>query len=1038
MLSVELPFRLFLVVALLCLSVAIVQAQSTSATLSGTVTDENGAVVPGANVTVTNPATGVQRQATTSGEGAFNIPLLPPSTYTILVERQGFATAKLSDVVLHINDNVSLNIQLKVGQISGETVNVNDVSMVETSPSVSTVIDRESVQNLPLNGRSFQSLITLTPGTVLARTGSFNRGQFSVNGQRTNSNYFTVDGVSANIGVSAVDSIGEEAAGSLPGFTAGGGTNNLVSVDALQEFRIQTSTYAPEFGRTPGAQVSLITRSGGRDFHATLFEYFRNDALDANDYFANRAGLPRARLRQNQFGGVISGPIILPRFGEGGRRWYNGRNHSFFFFSYEGLRLRQPQTSVTTVPSLRLRSIASPSIRFLLDAFPLPTGPEIGTSGRAPFNGTYSDQSTLDATSIRIDHNFSDKLSLFSRYNIAPSEGLTRLVQTPSQLTSIKMKTQTLTLGATQTLSASAINEVRFNYSRSSGANIRSLDSFGGAIPVTAQQIAAGAPAGLQPATIVQFANGSYTAGQFNDNLQRQINILDNFSYILNSHNLKFGFDYRRLTPVYRARDYQAAFLFLDEPAVRTGLATVAQVLGIQSTRPVFNNFSLYAQDTWQASKRLSLTYGVRWDVNPPPGEAQGRRPFVISSNDPLTAGLAASGTPLWKTTYNNLAPRAGLSYQLSQKPGQELVLRGGIGLFYDLGNTQGGDAYTSGRFRTISNTLFGVPFPLTAAQAQLPPFPPETDARRTQPWGFDPNLKLPYTWQWNVAVERSLGTNQSFSAAYVGAIARRLLRQRRFSSNPNFAVLQYVDNGATSDYNSMQLQFTRRLSNNFQALASYTWSHSIDETSSDVGFELARRGNSDFDVRHNFSSALLFNMPWKPSGFAGLLLRGWQAQMIIHAQSAYPITPFTQSVSTLNGLVVSILPDLVEGVPLYTSDPLVAGGRRLNRAAFRDPAAGTQGSLGRNIVRGFPIYQIDLGFQRLFVKGEHFRLTLRAEAFNLFNHPNFATPVADLSSPLFGQSTQMLGRSFGVGGLSPIYQLGGPRSIQLGVRLEF
>jgi hypothetical protein len=194
---------------------------------------------------------------------------------------------------------------------------------------VGTVVDRNFVENLPLNGRSFQSLFELTPGVVMTRATFNEQGQFSVNGQRANANYFMVDGVSANIGVSAGAAPGQSAAGSLPALTALGTTNNLVSVDALEEFRILTSSYAPEFGRTPGAQISITTRSGSNKFSGTIFNYFRNDALDANDWFANNRGLKRAAIRQNDFGGVLGGPIA--------------RDHAFFFFSYEGLRLRQPQ-----------------------------------------------------------------------------------------------------------------------------------------------------------------------------------------------------------------------------------------------------------------------------------------------------------------------------------------------------------------------------------------------------------------------------------------------------------------------------------------------------------------------------------------------------------------------------------------------------------------------------------------------------------------------------------------------------------------------
>src|SRR6266545_5643315 len=354
----HLPLAVFslLLIGLFLLRFDLATAQSANATLSGSVEDQNGAVVPGASITVENIGTGLKRQTTTSTEGNFTVPLLPPGTYTVRAQREGFSPVQVSSVVLNVGDQKALQIQLKAGNISEMVQIVNEAPLIDTSPAVGTVIDRQFVENLPLNGRSFQSLILLTPGVVVA--GGLGRpGQFSVNGQRSNANYFTVDGVTANNGADAsldAFAIGQAAAGVLPGVTTFGGTNSLVSVDALEEFKIQTSTYAAEFGRQPGGQVSLVTRGGTNQFHGTVFDYLRNEVFDANDWFANAGGRKRAPLRQNQFGGTFSGPVLLPRFGEGGRQpGYNGRNRTFFFLSYEGLRLRTPRFVLTAVPSLR-------------------------------------------------------------------------------------------------------------------------------------------------------------------------------------------------------------------------------------------------------------------------------------------------------------------------------------------------------------------------------------------------------------------------------------------------------------------------------------------------------------------------------------------------------------------------------------------------------------------------------------------------------------------------------------------------------------
>ena len=311
-------------------------AQSATATLSGIVIDQTGAVIPGVKIAVISIAQGFQRNAMTSDEGIFIVSQLPPGSYTVKAEHDGFTPAEVRDVVLNVNDQKTIKVYLKVGNISQTVEIVDGSSLIDDSAAVGTVVDRRFVSNLPLNGRSFHSLITLTPSVVLTKASADNPGQFSINGQRGNANYFMVDGVGANIAVTRNINVSQTLGGSLPGLTAQGGTNSLVSVDALQEFKVLTSTYAPEFGRSPGGQISIITRSGTNDFHGTLFDYFRNDVFDANDWFANATRQPKPKERQNDFGGVLGGPVLLPRFGEGGRQpWYDGHNRTFFFASYE-------------------------------------------------------------------------------------------------------------------------------------------------------------------------------------------------------------------------------------------------------------------------------------------------------------------------------------------------------------------------------------------------------------------------------------------------------------------------------------------------------------------------------------------------------------------------------------------------------------------------------------------------------------------------------------------------------------------------------
>src|SRR6266853_4765748 len=314
-----------------------VMGQTETATVSGLVTDRTAAAVSGAEVRLQSVERGTVTTATTNNAGIYVFPSVQPGQYQISIQKQGFKQVDLLGLVVNVQDHIEQNFRLEVGSVAESVTVEAGASMINTTDaSVSTVVDRQFAENLPMNGRSFQTLIQLTPGVVLTTSSGSSDGQFSINGQRPDSNYWMIDGVSANIGVSSNPGASDTLSGSLGGFSAQGGTNSLVSVDAMQEFRIQTSTFAPEFGRTPGGQISIVTRSGANQFHGTAFEYFRNSVLDARDWFVNFNHLVKPEERQNDFGGVLGGPIR--------------KNRMFFFFSYEGLRLRLPQVGITTVP----------------------------------------------------------------------------------------------------------------------------------------------------------------------------------------------------------------------------------------------------------------------------------------------------------------------------------------------------------------------------------------------------------------------------------------------------------------------------------------------------------------------------------------------------------------------------------------------------------------------------------------------------------------------------------------------------------------
>ena len=1063
-------FRLFLVAAIFLLLAAPIFAQSVDATLSGSVKDQQGAVVPGANVTVTDLATRLERRVTTNDNGQFVVPLLPPATYNVSIERQGFATVEVSDVTLNTNDRRSLNVELKVGTV-GETVNVTgEASLINESAAQATTIDRTFVANLPLNGRSFQSLIFLTPGVVPV-TSDINGspGQFSVNGQRTNANNFTVDGVGANVASNLGSNgsygiVGQTVAGTLPSFSALGTTSTLAPVDAVEQFKIQTSTYSAEFGRQPGGQVQIVTRSGGSDFHGSIYDYVRNEAFDANNFFNNAKGIKKPPLRQNQFGGTLSGPVFLPGFGEGGPMFYNGKKRTFFFFAYEGLRLLLPNTVNTFVPSLRLRQLAPPAFQAILNAFPLPTGPEttrvVGgatvLSGGAPFAASFSDPKSSDTYSLRVDYKLTDKMTLFGRYGDTPSrDGFRYLSVINDRQGSVK----TLTLGTTYIFSSNFTNDLRFNYSISRGRLSRISTDFGGAVPIDASLLYPGAdiPGPKYGQLALNFFSGAANIqlGDAQDSYQRQLNIVDNVSFNTGNHQFRFGLDYRRLMPTYAPFSYfQSTTIQYSETEILNSRPFFTSIDARQGARPRFNNYSFYAEDTWKAAKRLTLSLGLRYDLNPAPYDADGREPIVlrgISGTDVSNAFIAPPGTPFYKSDKTALAPRLGAVYKLSAKPGQETILRGGFGVFYDLPGGQALAAFSSYPF-TVSKLLINQPFPLPPAQIQGLAYPQITYPITNGVIATNPDIKLPYTLQYNVGIERSLGKNQVFSVSYVGSAGRRLLttlllNQRVGNTgayqNPNFRNISYTDNGPTSDYNSLQAQYQRRLSRGLQALANYTWSHAIDVVSDELTTGQFERGSASFDVRHNFSAALTYQLPkFTENRFVNAIGYGWAVDSTIYAQSGQPINIQLGTIALGDGTQVGVRPDVVPGQPFWIEQANVPGGRRINPAAFKAPPAvggiyTRQGNLGRNVLTGPPIYQVNVGIKREFGLYERLRLQLRAEAFNVFNHPQFSGYGTVLSYPtLFGIPSSTLNTS--LGGINSLYQLGGPRSMQFSARFFF
>lgn len=1012
------------------------------ATLTGYVTDPAGLRLPRSHVQITNIETNVSYLGETNEIGLYRIAGLPTGTYRVIVQKSGFKTIVKQGLELHVQDVLSVNFQLELGSVA-ESVTVESGSPLINADdaSVSTVVDRGFVQNIPLNGRSFNTLLQLTPGVVIAPANANSPGQFSINGQRTNANYFSVDGVSANFGISANNGLQQSGAGGTQAVNAYGGTNSLVSVDAMQEFRVETSTFAPEFGRTPGGQVVISTRSGTNDFHFGAFDYFRNDALDANDWFANSAGLRKAAERQNDFGGVFGGPII--------------HNKTFIFISYEGLRLLQPRTIVLTVPSSAVRAAAIPSAAPFIDAYPVANGTDFG-NGTGRFTGGFSNTITSDTTSLRIDHNLKQNLSVFGRYSYAPSATETRssgAAESDNRVFAAK----TLTGGADWLPTPRLTNSLRLNYSSERAGQNSSLTQFGGAVPPTLRTIIPGPLSETSSGALFSpLDTNSYIVGHVSENQAKQFNVVEAMGAARRAHHLKFGIDYDRMqlaqeNPEAIVRYSITAPIRTFASAATAGLVTL---IASRNTEALFRATSVYSQDTWNVNPRVTITYGVRWEFNPAPS-AGGATQLAswMNVNNPSAIALAPAGAAVWKTRYNNFAPRFGLAYKLNGNG--DLVLRAGWGMFYDLGT--GLAPSLMNQFpNTATKATASQLLPLANIDSLRPSFSTQAPFQGSVIDGFDPDLRTPYSYQWNVALEKSFAAAQSLSLTYVGQRGASLLRQRLIPRpNPNFTgIFALTANGDSSTYHALQIQYRRPVAKRLQALVNYSWSHSIDTNSSDVSAlapdnivsSAQDRGSSTFDVRHNFGGALTYNLPTIGSkGVLPVLSRGWSIASYLYARTGFPIdvttkrAPFPSFASFLG--LVSVRPDGVLGQQIWTVDPSAPGGKRLNINAFSVQTQARQGTLGRDSIEGFGATQIDLSIAREIRVFEQVKLRFQADMFNVLNHPNFANPLANVdSSGSFGLANQMLNQGLSIGGfgLSPLYQLGGPRSTQLCAKLTF
>lgn len=1038
-----------------------VVAQVSTATVVGTVQDSTAAAIPEAQIKLINDQTGTENNSKTGGDGRFVLTGILPGVYRLWIQRNGFATTQLSGITLNIGDTRNFLVRLNIGQVTESvTVDASGITPNTNDASVTTVVDRRFVNTIPLNGQSFQDLISMTPGIITqnpqaAGQGSGEPGDFSVNGQSPASNSFYIDGVSANLSLgSGLKGSAIFSTGSSAGSTALGTTQSLVSVGALQELRVLTANYSAEYGRSPGGQFTFLTRSGTGKFHGTLFGAWRGRQIDAVDhfkgFFPNEYFAPH--FSQGDFSGTLSGPLSYPKI-------KYGLDKTFFFLSFERLNLTQQiPTSIFFVPSADVHRQADSTARYLYYFYGPYSSKELFTSdgqlSGLAIASNYPNEiqlqpAHLSTSSLRIDHVLTPKLSAFARLGDTPSNSKQSTVF--GEIITNRIRTQALTFGVNYQASSKINHELRLGIARSRmmAESIPRSYFISDLQPFTLNE-SLGLPAECpyMTATVdvdIVGIGGSGISSDCTGSSNGQWNIRDTLSIQAGEHLLKLGFDQRRLTSRFTPSALSVHSYIFNRQSMIDGIASEVAISRNEPAHPVLNQFSMFVQDEWRATHSLTVSLGLRSEANFAPHGADGADAYTAIGDvtHPATLSLAPQGTLLWKGSWFNLAPRLGVAWLVDSHPERELVLRVGSGVFFDTGIQPALRAFTEAGFHTTT-TLQNVRLPLAPELLTMdtrfkPPFSGSTT------FAFPRHLQLPYSFQWDIALEKALGRNQTLTLSYIGSHGARLLEeQRRYVTpiNSQFGNISFFPNGITSNYQSFQTKFQRSIAQGVQALVSYTWAHSLAYGSTDPAFPLVY-GNSDYDVRHNVEGAISWDLQQPKGGISGYVMSGWSLEGRIIARTGFPITPFgNRLLDPVTGERYYSGVDLVPHTPLYVHAPQYPGGRIINGGqnatspAFVLPSGKGTGDAPRNIVRGFEAIQTNIGVRKEIPIYDGIAFQLKGEAFNLLNHPNYGYIDPTVTDLLFGQSTRMLNQSFG--GSGALYQQGGPRSVQLSFRFVF
>jgi hypothetical protein len=1029
---------------LLVIASAPVCAQLSVASVSGTVEDPSGARLTAVSIKLLNLQTGGVNLAVTDAEGEFLIPGVLPGAYSMQVQRDGFAALHLIGLNLSIGEERRFRIRLQVGNVEQSVeVNAEGQNLVTADAEMSTVVNSHLTANLPLNGRSFQDLVAMTPGSVEVSPQVPRNGGFSVNGQPVDTNTYWIDGVSANFGSGPADTdLKVPAAGQYASVTSQGTTQGLVSLDALQEFRVIASNASAEYGGTPGGQFSLLTRQGTDRVHATAYSYLRNGYFDATNWFAGYTGIrASAYYHQQDIGGSLSLPIVFsPKA--------RGEPLANFFGSYEELHAEQRTPPVFEyVPNARLCQAVPAALQAALSSFPCyslsteePPQLEHDYDGNVP-----SQPGFIKSMDIRLDRNFKGHLAGFIRFGDSPSGSESADLDT---ITNTKFQNQSLAVGLDEQISSKAGNEFRLGWGRSSTASVSSnqvSNPFSQAVDLPAVLGSPG-PSAQSRAEIYIRALGLGETSAWVDsgeNALRQFEVRDTFSIQHEHHLLRMGFDllndHSAVVPL--PWTIEADYLSLD--SLLNNSADLLIERRVDPAHPVFQRFASFVQDNWRATRQVNVSAGLRWDIDPPPHSSDSNDAFRVDGDpsQPNSLSITPRGTALWRTDWRAVAPRLSFAWQPSQQTGNELVFRGGLGVLFDSPDRAVAPAFTAMGFSTTSSAArAAVPF----AAASAPP--PDVPGPDSLGYLFPRTLRSPYTLQWNLSLEQALGKQQSVTLSYVGANGHSLLVPHREAvDSTTFPIRELVTfpAGVSSQYDSLQFSYRGQISSQLAWIASYVWSHAIDTAAPNPWAALSR-ANADTDVRHNLQTGVVWTLP-QVHGISLLhnAFSGWGFDSRIFLRSSYPVNVlgnlFYDPVTAERFYTGA---DLVAGLPIYLSNPTLPGGRMLNGGpnapdgAFQLPSGNAQGNAPRNLARGFPAQQVSLALRRDIHLYKDLCLQLRGDVFNISNSPDFGYIDSHLTDQLFGQPVLTLNQSYGQTG--SLYQTGGPRSVQWMFRIHW